>query len=394
MQPRMNNMKIIYRLAVISSVMLAVACGASTKEKKGDLNDKKVELQKLKDQQMKTTEQIKKLEEEIAKLDPNAVTVNPKLVSISAVTAQSFAHYIDLQGKLDADNIAYATPRGQGGQVKAVYVRQGDYVKKGQLLLKLDDAIVRQQIEQVNVQLDLAKSVYQRRKNLWDQKIGTEIELLQAKSNVENLQKQIDLLQEQLDMANVYAGMPGVADMVTIRVGEFFTPQTASVSGIRIVNTSSLKAVVDVPENYLARVKQGTPVLVQVPDVNKTFNSKISLISQVVNNNSRGFAAEARIPSGPNLKPNQVVMIRIQDYAASNAIAVPMNTVQTDQNGKYVYVLANENGKNIARKKQVVVGELNGDQIEIKQGLSVGDQLITQGFQSLYDGQAITTQSK
>ena len=394
MGPINNKLRIAYRIAMLGAISLAVACDASTKEKKGDLTDKKVALQRLKDQQTKIADSIKELEEEIVKLDPNAVTVKPKLVTVTTLTPQTFKHFIDLQGRIDAENIATVSPRGQGGQVKEIYVNEGDFVKKGQRLMKLDDVVARQQIEQVKVQLDLAKSVYQRRKNLWDQKIGTEVELITAKNAVDNLEKQIDLLNEQLDMSNVYAEISGVVDVVNIKVGELFTPQSAAMPGMRIVNASNLKAVVDIPENYLAKVRKGTPVVIDVPDVNKTFNSNISMISQLVNPESRGFTAEAKIPSASNLKPNQVAMMKIQDYAASNAMVVPMNTVQTDQDGKYVYLMANEKGKVIARKRPVVVGELNGDLIEIKQGLVAGDKLISEGFQSLYDGQLITTEVK
>jgi RND family efflux transporter MFP subunit len=388
-------MKIFYQVAVLMVISTALACNAGSKEKKADLNDKRVELENLKSQQAKLTDQIMKLEEEIAKIDPNAVPVKPKLVSVTTLTPQTFAHYIDLQGRVDAENIAVVTPRGMGGQVRAVYVKEGDHVKKGQLLLKLDDAVARQQIEQVKVQLELARSVYQRRKNLWDQKIGTEVELITAKSNVDNLEKQIDLLKEQLDMSNVYAEISGVADQVNIKVGELFTAQSAaSGSGILIVNSSNLKAVVDVPENYLARVRKGTAVIIEIPDLNKTFNSTISLISQQINPNSRGFAAEAKIPSAQYVKPNQVAIMRIQDYAASNTIVIPLNTLQTDEQGKYVYILTEEKGKKVARKKQVQVGEMYGDQIEVKNGLASGDQLISQGFQSVYDGQPITTEVK
>ena len=387
-------MKLLYQLAAVMMVSTAMACGNSSKEKKGDLNDKKVALQKLKDDQANIGEQIKKLEEEIAKLYPDAISVKPKLVSVTTLTPQTFTHYIDLQGRVDAENIANVSPRGVGGQVKAIFVNEGQHVKKGQLLMKLDDAVTRQQIEQVKVQLELAKSLYQRRKNLWDQKIGTEVELLTAKSNVDNLERQIDLLKEQLDMANVYAEIPGVVDVVSIKVGEVFAPASAAMSGIRIVNSSNLKVVVDIPENYLAKVKKGAPVVVEVPDINRTFNSNISLISQVINNNSRSFTAEAKIPSAQNVKPNQIVLMRIQDYAASNSIVIPLNTLQTDEQGKYVYVMADEKGKKVARKKPVQVGEMYGDQIEVRAGLASGDQLISHGFQSIYDGQPIITEVK
>ena len=394
MQPKNSVMKIFYRFAAIAIVSFAVACGAGAKDKKGDLNDKKVQLQKLKDQQTKIALDIKNLQDEIAKMDPSAVEVKPKLVTITPLSSKNFDHYIDLQGRISAENISYVSPRGQGGLVKAVYVKQGEHVKKGQLLIKLDDAFTKQQIEQVKVQLNLAKSVYQRRKNLWEQKIGTEVELLQAKANVENLEKQIDLIQEQGDLSNVYAELSGIADIVNVKVGMFFTPQSAATTGIAIVDNSSLKAVVDIPENYLPRVKKGTPVEIEVPDIKQTFSSTIYNVSQTILPSSRSFFAEAKIPTTQSLKPNLIALVHIKDYTSSNTIVIPVNTLQTDEQGKYVYVMADEKGKKIARKKPVQVGEIYGDQIEVKSGLSEGEQLITEGFQSVYDGQPITTEVK
>jgi len=216
--------------------------------------------------------------------------------------------------------------------------------------------------------------------------------LLTAKTNVDNLERQIDLLKEQLDMSNIYAEISGVVDVMNVREGELFTPASTGNNGIRIVNSSNLKVQVDIPENYLARVKKGTPVVIEVPDINRTFNSTISLISQQINNNSRSFMAEAKIPSAQNVKPNQMAIMRIQDYAAANTIVIPLNTLQTDEQGKYVYVVADEKGKKIARKKPIQVGEMYGDNIEVRSGLSSGDQLISHGFQGVYDGQPIITE--
>ena len=398
MQFKNTGMKIFYQLAVIATFSLLASCGASTKEKKSDVNDKLVELQKLKDEQSKTADKIAALQEEIKKLDPNAIAAKPKLVSVTVLDSKNFTHYIDLQGRVDAENIVWVMPRGQGGQVKSINVKLGDAVKKGDLVMKLDDVLQQQALQQAQVRLDQLKSIYQRRKNLWDQNIGSEQEFLNAKADVEAQQKQIDILKEQLDMTNVRAELSGVIDVLTTRVGDIVSPQTAAAmagaQGIRIVNTSSLKAVVDVPEAYLSRVKKGTPVVIDVLDVNKSFNSTISTLSQVINSTSRGFLAEAKFPAGANLKPNQVAMMHIQDYTASNAVTVPVNTVQTDQNGKYVYLMVTENGKTIARKKPVIVGELNSDQIEIKTGLSAGDKLISEGYQGVYDGQVVTTEAK
>jgi RND family efflux transporter MFP subunit len=162
-------------------------------------------------------------------------------------------------------------------------------------------------------------------------------------------------------------------------------------AGIKIVNTSNLKVVTDIPENYLSRVSKGTPVLISVPDVNKNFNSTISLISQSISTTSRGFIAEAKIPNDKSLKPNLTALVKIQDYKVPNAITVPISILQTDELGKFVLVAVKEGNKVVARKRQVQVGELYGERLEVKGGLQTGDVIIAEGFQSLYDGQTVTT---
>ena len=392
--------------ALIGLMFLSVSCGSSSKKEKDSIvTDKKVQLEKLKSDRSKIEDKIKTLEEEITKIDTGAVRSDKvKLVSIVPVTVQNFQHFIDLQGKVDAENISYISPRGMGGQVRQIFVKKGDYVKKGQLLLKLDDVVsrqnvvaMRQSMGSVKTQLSLAQSVYQRQKNLWDEHIGTEVQLLQAKTNVESLQSQlrtmdenVTLAQQQANLSNVYSDVSGVADEVNIHVGETFTG--SPMSGIKIINTGSLKVVTDIPENYLNRVKQGTHVRIVVADVNKTFNSVISLISQSVSSTSRGFTAEVKIPYDNSLKPGQSVVVKILDYSNATGIVIPVNLVQSDETSKYVYVLEKlSNGKSVAKKKQVVIGEVYGDNVEIKNGLTAGEQLISEGYQGLYEGQSITT---
>jgi membrane fusion protein, multidrug efflux system len=387
-------MRTKYKLGVVAGMItFMVACGGGNDKKGGnDLNAKKAELTKLKDQSVTLGDQIRKLEEEIGKQD-STFAVKPQLVSTTAITQQNFTHYIDLQGKVTTENTYYVTPRNQGGQVKAVYVKEGDRVSKGKLLLKLDDAIIRQQIEQEKIRVSAAQDLYQRRKNLWDQKIGAEIDLINARNAMEGEQKQLDILNEQLSYSNVYAEASGVAEKVNVHTGEFFAPSSSATgAGIQIINDAELKATVDVPENYLSSVKKGTEVLIEVQDTKKQIKSKISVVSQLINANSRGFTAEAKIPSDPSLKPNQLVTVKIKDYAASNTIVIPMTTLQTDEKGKYVFVLENDKGKQVAKKKQVTVGQIYGEQIEVKSGLQTGEQLITQGYQSIYEGQTVTTQ--
>jgi RND family efflux transporter MFP subunit len=381
--------KIFYLLLVATIV---ASCGNTQKDEKGELNDKKAKLEKLKGQQEDISKQIAKLEEEIAKADPEAAKAQKaKLVAIAIVRPDDFSHFIELQGSVDAENIAYVTPRGAGGQVQAIYVKQGQPVRKGQLLMKLDNAIASTQVEQVRSQLAYAKDIYQRQQNLWQQGIGTEVQLLTAKNNVINLEKQLTMVREQLSFSNVYAEMSGIADQVNIKVGEMFSPQTANMLGIRIVNTNDLKIVTQVPERYLGRVSVGSTLEVTLPESNRTITTKVSVAGKVIDPSSRTFYIEAKMPAGSNIKPNQIALVKVKDYAKVNAITIPVNTLQNDQSGKFVMVAAKENGKLIARKRQVIVGELYNDQLEVKSGLQAGDTLITEGFQGLYEGQLITT---
>lgn len=402
--------KIINTGLIILFMAIASSCGnIGKKEKDGALGDKKVELQKLKTEKEKLDEKIIALEKDISKIDTGAaIEQKAKLVSLTPITKENFKHYLDLQGKVDAQNISYITPSGQPGQIKAIYVKQGDAVRKGQLVLKLDNSValqnviaIRQQMSSVKAQLDLAKSVYSRQKNLWDQHIGTEVQLLQAKTNVESLEGQlrsiqanVNMAQQQANLSNVYSDVNGTVDEVTAHIGETFNGNPLQGGYIKIVNKSDLKITVTVPENYADKVTKGTSVIVQIPDVNKTFNTTISFISQAIGTTNRGFTAETKVPAGFNLRPNQIALVKILDYSVPSTVAINVNTLQTDEQGKFVLVAAKEGDKLVARKHKVITGELSGDEIEIKQGLQDGDQLITEGYQSLYDGQLIITTGK
>jgi RND family efflux transporter MFP subunit len=378
-------------ITTIAIAVIITSCGGGAKDAKGDLNDKKVKLEKLKTEKTKIETEIQTLQQEITKLDPSAGAVAPKLVAVTAVSLQPFDHYIDLQGRVDADNISYLTPRGMPGQVKALYIKKGDHVRKGQVLMKLDDAVQLKQLEGLKTQKSFAEDIYRRQKNLWDQGIGTEVQLKTAENNVKSLQDQINTLTESWQMTNVRSEVDGYVEQLNLRVGETFSGFAGALPQVVVVNSSSLKVVTDVPENYITKIKKGTPVNIKLPDAGLEFNSTISLINQTIGLNSRAISTEAKIPHNDNIHINQVAQVRIKDYSSPKAVVVPLTTLQTDEKGKYVFVLATENGKKVARKKQVVVGDIYGEQIEVKSGLNEGDQLITQGYQSLYEGQAITT---
>jgi RND family efflux transporter MFP subunit len=380
-------------IGFIIVAILATACGNTKKDSEGSLNDKKAQLEKLKSEQKKINEDIAKLESDIKKADPTAIVTNAKLVSVLPLATTDFSHYIELQGRVDAQNISYvAPPNGQGGIVKALYVTQGQSVRKGQVLARLDDQMIRQQIEPLRVQLASAEDTYRRTKSLWDQGIGTYQQVLSAKTQMESLSKQIGVIQKQASLMTVTAPSSGIADQVNVRVGEMFVGATQAGPQIRIVNTSNLKVVASVPENYLGRVKVGSRIQIVLPEQNnRVIEAVVNVVQKVIDPNTRSFNIEAKIPADASLKPNQVAQIRILDYSAKDVIAIPLNVVQSDENGKYVYVMEKSGDKMIAKKKTVTVGESYADLIEIKSGLAQGEQLITEGYQNLYDGQVIAT---
>ncbi|MDN3659073.1 efflux RND transporter periplasmic adaptor subunit [Ferruginibacter paludis] len=386
-----------------AALILLCSCGDSKKDSNANLNDKKAALEKLKGEKDKLDSKITSLETDLAKIDTSAAAQQKaKLVAVQTLAASDFAHYIELQGRIDAENVSYVTPRGAPGQVKAIYVKQGQQVKKGQLLLKLDNAVVqqnvvaaRQGLESIKTQLSYAKNIYQRQKNLWDQGIGTEVQLITAKNNVATLENQLQAseenvkaVQEQANTSLVYSDVNGIADQVTVKMGESFGSPGSGV--IKIVNNSQLKVTGNIPENYLGSVSKGSPIIIQLPDANKTINANVSFVGASIDVINRGFVVEAKLPADPSLKPNQIALMKIKDYGASNTIVVPLNTLQNDEKGKFVMVATTENGKMIAHKRTVNIGQLNGDSLEVKTGLKAGDVLITEGFGSLYEGQLVT----
>lgn len=393
--------------AVLVAALMA-SCGKGAKDKKGDTGDMKVKLEKLKKEKTQLDAEIRKLEDQLVKADPKAASTVQKLVAVDTIRVQDFAHFIELQGKVDAEGMAYVAPTGPGGQVKAIFVKAGQRVGKGQLILKLDDALARQQViaaqqqtGQLKARLTQAQTVYERYQNLWKQNIGAEIQVINAKADVDALaaqlraaQAQVSMAQEQVNMSNVHAGISGMIDELNVKVGEFFSPQSAAMpnSGIRIVNNNNLKVVTNVPENYSARVKKGDKVEIVIPDSGRPpYQSVISMVGGSIHPTTRSFITEAKLPSDPLLKPNQTATLKILDYEAKGAVAAPINVVQSDEKGKYVYVMEKSGDKWVARKKTVTTGQAYDGLIEIKSGLSGGETIITEGYQTVYDGQAITT---
>jgi RND family efflux transporter MFP subunit len=377
----MNKIKSIF--LATSVVVLLTACGGGN-----TLESKKAELEKLKAKQTEIAAQITSLQEEIAAIGDSSKTENSraKIVAITTVAKQAFLHAVDVQGRVDGDeNITYSAKVPSA--VKRVNVKVGDRVSAGQILVELDADVVKSQIETLKKGLELANTVYEKRKSLWEQKVGSEIEFLQAKNQKENLEKQIASVKENLDMYFIKSEYSGTVDLVSIKVGQGIAPGFPAIS---VVNPASLKIKADLSESYANIVKQGNPVLVNFPDINKSVKSSVSYSSKSINALTRTFNVEVALPNDNELHPNMVAEIKIVDYESQNATVIPINTIQEIDGEKLVYIVAkNANNEMIAKKTPVTVGKTYGTSAEILSGLNVGDQLITTGFQDLNDGQVI-----
>ena len=392
-------MKNISTVLTSTLILFSIACGGGG----SSLEKQKASLASLKKESLSLNAKIASLEAAIEKAG-GAETAKAILVALTPLTTQDFTHYIELQGKVESESVSFVTPRAGGGQVKALFIKRGDMVRKGQLILQLDNSLIKQSaaaatqnIETIKSQAALAKAVYEKQKNLWDQNIGSEIQLLTAKTNAEALASQLKAASEQLGMVrdqlaytSVRSDVDGVAEEVNVKVGDLFIGP----GQIKIVNTSRLKLTTMIPENYAGKVKVGTETSLNFPDIQKIINVKISVVGNVIDPLSRSFYIEAKLPIDKNFRPNQLVQVKIKDYEKKNAISAPINLLQNDEKGKFIYVAVMEKGKLIARKKAVTVGQYYGNNIEIMAGLVAGDNVISEGYQTLFDGQNITTSDK
>ncbi|WP_020596763.1 efflux RND transporter periplasmic adaptor subunit [Spirosoma panaciterrae] len=369
---------------IIALVSLLAAC---SQEKKSDLQSKRAELDELKSQQTELTAKIKSLESELAKLEPKkAEETRVKEVAVSPIAASTFRHFVELQGTIDAKNNVQVSPKS-GGVVTAVYVKEGDYVKAGQAIAKVDDQLLRESIAELKTQLTLANTMYEKQANLWKQQIGTEMQYLQAKTNKESLERRLSTLNAQLSQSTVTSPISGVVDQVAVKIGQSAMP---GVGLVRVVNLSQLKAVAKVSDTYSGSVRKGDPVQIDFPDLDKKLNSTISFVATTVDPATRTFTIEAPLPSDNALKPNMLARIKINDKTQAKAIVINQNLIQDTEKGQLVYVAVDEGGKKVAKAKTVKTGQSYGGQIEVTQGLQAGDQIVTAGYQDLVDGQQIS----
>lgn len=358
---------------------LLISCGGTS--------DKTEELNKLKAEREKLDVQILQLENEI---NPDGEKSNVKATAVTVINTVDtvFNHYIEVQGTVDADQNIAVSPQ-MPGVVTAVHVKEGSQVKKGQTLAELDSRVLRQSLEEVNTQLALANNLYEKQSSLWDKKIGSEVQYLQAKTNKESLEQRLATIREQMKQAKIISPIAGTVESVPLRVGEMATPGSPA-STIRVINMSTAKITANVSEAYASRIKDGNAAIVSLPDLNKEFETTLNFTGRYIDPTNRTFKIESKVsPGDVVLRANMIAYIKIKDYSNPKAISVPVNLVQNDQKGKFLYV-AKQDGKNwIAEKRMVKTGKDYNGVIEVMDGISAGEKIITSGFQNLNPGEKI-----
>lgn len=359
--------------------MFLAACSATAPE-----DDKQGRLEKLKKEQATLTEQIKKLEAEIAAENPEARKVRSKDVAVSVLAKRSFDYFVQTQGKVESEYNILVSAQTMG-VVTNVYVTEGQSVRKGQVIAQLDNSVVLRNIEGMKSQLELARSVYERQKNLWDQKIGTEVQFLQAKTNKESLEKQLASLNEQNEMTRIKSPISGTVDQVVVKIGENIAPGQPAA---RVVNSADLKIVANVSEAYVTNIKKGNKVMVDIPELNQSIEAKVSFVGRTIDPLSRTFRVDVKLPSLENLRPNMTGVIRVIFHNEPSAITVPVNVVQEVNGEKVVYVAEAAGNRTVARKKVVKVGGVYSNLAQVE-GLEEGDSIITVGYQGLNDGDVV-----
>ena len=332
----------------------------------------------------------KALLDEIAKLDTSFhLEQKAKRIEVAPLEKQDFKHYIEVQGTVDAEENVTALPQ-QPGLVTAIYVKVGDRVTKGQVLgLTETTAAMEIAVQTLQTQLNLATTAYEKQKNLWDQKIGSEIQFLQAQTQKEALEKQMASQRNQLQMTKIVAPVSGTVDEVRLKVGDMAAPSQL-MPGIRIINNNNLKVKAKLADSDFGKVKQNDRVLIEFPDINKSTTETVTYVSRTIDARSRTYGLEVKLPNGNNeYAANMVAKLKINDASFKDVILVPTNTIQKSETGNYVLVAELKNGVKTAVKKNIQVGMSYNGRTVVTEGLNAGDQLITFGYSEVVDGQKI-----
>ncbi|WP_210518234.1 efflux RND transporter periplasmic adaptor subunit [Hymenobacter terricola] len=366
---------------ILAGTLLLASCGGSSSK------DPKAELAKLKGEQAATQAKIAELEAK----NGGPVTVAPTPVSVMNAKPESFKSYLEVQGRVDFDQNATVGSRA-AGSLTSIRVQRGDHVSKGQVLATVDASILDASAAELRTRMDLAKTVYEKQKSLWDQQIGTEIQFLQARNNYQALQRNLATLNQQRATYSVVAPFSGTVDEVLPKLGEITAPGAPVV---RLTSGTGGKILADVSEAYGNSIKAGDNAVVTIPDLgSQELPATVRVVSRSINATSRTFTVELRLKSAKaaDLRPNMVATVRIQNYAQTNATVIPVDLVQHDEENSYVYVVAQEAGKAVAKKRIIKTGNTYNGKVEVTSGLTAADQIISGGYQNLNEGQKVAVQ--
>lgn len=368
------------KVVLIATSLLLIACG----EKSTDDLIKDKNITELKNRKAAIQLELEKID--AALLNGNKAPESEALVSVLTIKDTVFNHYLEIQGNVDTKENILVQPEF-GGTLTSLNVKAGQRVSKGQILGKVDDAGMSQQLASIENQYALAKTTFERQKNLWDKKIGSEIQFLQAQAQMISAQKSVAQMRAQVAKTVIRAPFSGTIDEVFVERGQVVAPSPQGL--MRIVNLSNMYVSTTVPETYIGKLKVGTVVDVFLTSLGKTYKGKVRQVANFINPSNRSFGIEVSVPNPDNLlRPNQVAKLKIIDYTVTNAIIVPTNVVQEDgEHNKFVFIATNISGKKgVAKKVLVKVGKSSDNVTEILSGLTANDVIVTEGANTIADG--------
>jgi len=383
-----------YFYTTLAIAILFISCGGNESNQSIDSvlasNDVKAIQSKRNEvaaQQKEIADQLLLIDQKIAELQPNKKI---PLTTIIKVKEAVFNHYIDLQGNVTTKNNIVIFPQ-YAGILKEVHVVEGQQVKKGQVLGRIDDGGLSQQLAQLNIQLELAKTTFERQQRLWDQKIGSEMQYLQAKSSFEAQEKAIIQIEEQVAKTIIKAPFDGTIDDVITHQGSVVSPGQSQL--MRIINLNNMYIETNVPESHITTVVKNKKVIIEFPILGKTIEGKIRQAGNFINPANRTFKIEVAVQNKDNsIKPNLTAKLRINDYTNKNAILVPQSIISENSKGQqYVYVVKERNGTDQGTAHRVIIetGLTQGDYIEVLSGIAIGDEIIEEGARSIKDAQTV-----
>ena len=384
--------KIAYSLPIL--LLLLAGCGGNSNTSLDELIATG-SLEEIKERQRSLTEEQRSLAASLRRLDSvinsREIKRNVPLVTTLEIQTSAFEHFLDLQGNVQTKQNVLLFPE-MGGTLMEVYVKEGDPVRKGQLLAKIDDGGLASGLEQLRTQAALAETTYERQKRLWEQNIGSEIQYLQAKTNYEATINSVNQAEAQLSKSMITAPFSGIVDDVMQEEGSTVNP-AAGMAVFRLVNLSDMYVEVDVPESHLEGVTKGKRVQIYIPVLGDSIETKVRQTGNFINPSNRTFSAEIPVPNKDgNIKPNLSVRVRINDYTNSEAILIPPSVISENSEGQqYVYIASevgdDQMGK--AEKRIITTGLSQGDQIEVLSGIQPGEHIIMEGARRVREGQEI-----